>query len=542
MDDFDYSLIADASLVTGADEGARIRLNEDHLSIIAAFDNGQVLVATGSSNSDVARAVITSMIKEDIPFTKIVEVKSSTISELYNKSHGAMTSDDEDNLSRRKKLKQIIADAVKARASDIHLYIYDRHADIMFRIFNVMSIRETITPDEAKGIIEASFSAASGVLGQSSMYFRQAGLMPRSGLLPRGVSMLRQQYVPTAGGGSIVWRISYGSDPRIIDLAQLGYNEEQISEISVMKRRTSGLNILAGKVSSGKTTTLQRVVNGIHNENNGEISIYTIEDPIEIKLVAGTQFNATPQPDFQDPSKKIDGFTAGIAAALRFDINIAVLGEIRTHDVAMSAIQLALTGHALWTTVHAGSALQILERLSDLGVPKFRLADPDLMRGLIYQRLLGKICPHCRISYSEGHKRSLISKDLMDTSAKLFDVRPGELYLRGPGCGNCTNGIVGRTVVAEVIRPNQALLELFAKELTQAPVKEYWLRGKAQSGFGGLPVIHQALIKAASGLCDVNEVEKEVDLVSEYAQKYEHLVHALRSDISASRKKEGLQK
>ena len=539
MDNFDYSMLDGADILTGSDKNFPIKIKENHKSLIAAFDNGIVLVSTGNSESEITRMVISSMfeIENTTSFREIIEITPNSLKEVYERyDKGADTGDDE-MLARRRKLKQIIADAVKSRASDIHIYNYERHADVQYRVFNVLSVKETLTTEEAGGLIEAAFAVSEGQLGSSPNFIRQGALTPVSGLLPRGVSMLRLQYVPTSFGGAVVWRISYGSDPRVVNLADLGYSQNQIDEISIMKRRTSGMNILAGRVSSGKTTTLQRVVNGIYLENNGEGSIYTIEDPIEIKLIAGAQFNAIPQPDLQagDSSKKIDGFQAGIATALRFDINVGVLGEIRSPAVAGQAVQLALTGHALWTTVHAGSALQILERLNDLSIPKFRLADPELIRGLIYQRLLGKICPNCRITFNEGVQKKKITESLARQSIRLFNIPARELYLRGPGCPNCSDGVVGRTVVAEVIRPDENLLELFAKEPTQMPLREYWLRPKEENGFGGLPVLHQALVKTAAGLCDVNETEKEVDLVSEYVRKYEHLIPKLKSDITEMR-------
>lgn len=518
-------------MLTG--ENGSITISGDDTHVVAAFSNGVMLMAQGAQASPAVRNVRHAMRTTGVPLVHTYTLLPSEISDIHNEfdRQNATGGSQVESLARRRVLQRLVHQAGKDGSSDIHIKAYKDFALVIVRTYGRMMIVESLPREEAMAVIEAAFSDASGTEGGSSLFVRQGALMPSSGLLASNVAMIRMQYTPTEHGGSLVMRLNYGSNPKNIDLMELGYSDEHVADIEVMKRRTNGLYILSGKVSSGKSTTLQRVLNGIYLDNNREIEIYTIEEPVELNLLGGTQFTATPQPDNQNPGGKIDGFEAGIRTALRSDINVGVLGEIRSGQIAQHAVQLVLTGHALWTTLHAGSALQILERLHDIGVPKYKLADSDLVRGLIYQRLVGTLCPHCRIDYVEAVRQGRLKRDLAIRTCKLLGREPRQLFVRGEGCAHCRRGLNGRTVVAEVILPDETLLETFAAASIPKHLREYWLKPREEGGMGGKPVLHHALAKTGAGLCDINEIEQEVDLVSSYESKFIHLRPKLIKDI-----------
>jgi len=309
----------------------------------------------------------------------------------------------------------------------------------------------------------------------------------------------------------------------------LGYNKRQIDAIKIMRTRTNGLSIFAGKVSSGKSTTLQRVLNKMYLEKHQEISIFTIEEPVELDLPSAIQVPA------KNTATGVDGFAAAMRSSLRSDPNIIVLGEIRSGDLANLAIQAVMTGHALWSTVHAGTALGILDRLLDLRVESWKLIDPTVVRGLVYQRLTGVLCEHCRITFRQGVEEGKLREDLRSDLTELFGKTDEQLYVRGPGCDHCKMGLSGRTVVAEAILTDPHLLALFAAG-KRVEMRDYWLKPVEEGGMGGTTVLHHSLSKVGAGICDVNEVEEEVDLVSVYTQdhvkKVPSLKQRLRDDVA----------
>lgn len=388
----------------------------------------------------------------------------------------------------------------------------------------------TRATDEGMALIKATFAVASDLAGTSSdLSFQQGALTTRSGLLPPKVELVRLQYSPTSDGrGALVMRLKYEAPSDEIEIDHLGYNAQQISDISIMRRRTNGMYVLAGKVSSGKSTTLQRVLNKMFLEKLREITTYTIEEPVELDLPGAIQVPVKKNAD------GTDGLVEAMKASLRSDPNVIVMGETRSAETGNLAVQAVLTGHALWTTVHAGSALGILDRFIDLGIPAWKLQDPTVVRGLVYQRLAGVICPHCRITFREAVKRGQLDRETAIKLCDLFQTSPNDLYVRGPGCDHCKLGLSGRTVVAETVLTDPKLLEHFAKA-ERTEMKEYWLRPVEEGGLGGVPVLHHALSKVGAGLCDINEVEEEVDLLSTYERDYMHLSDRLRRDVEVLR-------
>jgi type II secretory ATPase GspE/PulE/Tfp pilus assembly ATPase PilB-like protein len=263
-------------------------------------------------------------------------------------------------------------------------------------------------------------------------------------------------------------------------------------------------------------------------EKNREISMYIIEEPKELDIPGAIQVIAKPQPDGKD------GFSAGMEAALRSDPNVIVLGEIRNKRIASMAMEVIGSGHAVWSTIHAGSAFGILDRLLDLGVPVKDLTRPDLKGGLIYQRLCGVMCNSCRTPLPQALSAKRITHSLAKAALRLFQTPPEELFLRGEGCPSCRGGLTGRTVVAETVELTPELLNLLEQGKRQE-MREHWVTPIDKGGMGGLPVLHHALVKVGAGLCDLNEVEEEVDLLSVYERDFKDLIPRLREDVKNMR-------
>jgi general secretion pathway protein E len=524
----DYLLKMETELLTGS--SGVVSISEDDRRRIAVFSNGVCAISTGSRWSPDTKNVLTKVKRKGFDARYFVEVDTALMVELYERYDKEYNEDkdvdDVPEVERQRKLRELIALAAERKASDIHMRVLRRYTEIKVRVFGRVQEVGSLPPEEGMAMMQAVFSVASDIGENSStMSFQQGALNPKSGILPPGVDMLRLQYSPTSEGrGALVARLKFSTPADEIEIDSLGYNDDQINDIIKFRRRTNGLYILAGKVSSGKTTTLQRTLNKMYLEKNKEISMFTIEEPVELELPGAIQCPVKKKPD------GTDGFIEAMKSALRSDPNIIVVGEIRSEETAKLAIQAVMTGHALWSTVHAGYALGILDRLTDLGVESWKLEDPGIIKGLIYQRLCGVICKSCRMTMAEAFEKGKVTQQLLDDLKTVFDKEPTELYARGPGCGKCKMGLASRTVVAETIPTDPTLLELYSHG-KRREMFQYWVKPVEDGGLGGRPVMHHALTKVGVGLLDIDEVEEEVDLVSEYIKNYSNLIPRLRSDV-----------
>lgn len=507
-------------------------LQEDYRNI-AIFRSGVVAVNKSARWSSRTKMLMDLAKRIGFEVNQVVEMETADIVAIYDRekiSHEEDESEADEAIERQEVLRDIIQKAASQGASDIHIRVLRKYAEIRIRVFGRMTEVGSLTPDEGMAIISAAFAVASDTGNSASMMsFQQGALQKKSGLLPPGIDMLRLQYSPTSEQrGALVARLKHATPSNETDIEPLGYSGEQLENIKTMRRRTNGLYILSGKVSSGKTTTLQRTLNKMFTEKNQEISMYTIEEPVELDLFGAVQVPVKKMPD------GTDGFVEAMKASLRSDCNVIVMGEIRSKETADLAIQAVMTGHALWSTVHAGFALGILDRLTDLGVEKWKLEDPGLIRGLVYQRLCGVICSNCRITMAEAAKKSRVEEKIVSQVEELFQMDRKDLYARGDGCEKCKLGLSGRTVVAETIMTDPHLLDLYGQG-KRREMFDYWTKPVSEGGLEGRPVMHHALAKVGAGLLDINEVEEEVDLLDSYTTFYPHLFERLRADIKGLR-------
>lgn len=501
--------------------------------MIAIYANGVALVSKPDRWSGRVKSILNLARNAGWAVSTVVEVETARIIEIYTRAHAegqdagrALT----DGVTRQRQLAELLGHAARLGANDLQIRVLRLNTEIRVRIHGRMTDLDYRSPEDGASLIKAALAVAADQGSASSdLAFQQGALTPSSGLLPRGVELVRLQYSPTSENRSaLVMRLKYRSDPKEIEIDSLGYAAHHIRDIAVMRRRTNGLYLLAGKVSSGKSTTLQRTLNKMMIEKDREISMFIIEEPKELDIPGAIQVVAKPQPD------GTDGFSAGMWAALRSDPNVIVLGEIRTERIATLAMEVIGSGHAVWSTIHAGSAFGILDRLLDLKVPREDLTRPDLKGGLVYQRLCGVMCPHCRRDLPTGLRERTVSHELAKGALRLFDLPPEQLFLRGNGCERCRTGLIGRTVVAETVELTPELLVML-RDGKREEMRQHWVTPKEAGGMGGLPVLHHALVKVGAGLCDMNEVEEEVDLLSVYERDYQALIPRLRADVAAMR-------
>ncbi|MDP1980943.1 MAG: GspE/PulE family protein, partial [Sulfuritalea sp.] len=290
---------------------------------------------------------------------------------------------------------------------------------------------------------------------------------------------------PTIHGENIVLRI-LDRQKGIVPLDKLGLDDHQLSLMKLMVARPEGIILVTGPTGSGKTTTLYSVLNHINEEG---VNIMTLEDPVEYPMAMIRQTSVA-------ESAKLD-FANGIRSMMRQDPDIILVGEIRDADTAEMAFRAAMTGHQVYSTLHTNSALGAIPRLLDIGVL------PDIMAGniigIIAQRLVRRLCPHCRKPYpAESHECRLIG---------VVSGQPAPTLYRAAGCDHCEyQGYRGRIAIMEMLRLDHDLDDLISRRATQRDIR----RMAVDKGYR--PLSEDGLRRVLDGTTSIEEVGRVIDL------------------------------
>ena len=291
-----------------------------------------------------------------------------------------------------------------------------------------------------------------------------------------------------------------------LTLENAGYLPEQIAQIRRMRQRTTGINVFSGPTGSGKSTTLERVLSELLAAFDNKIHLLTIEDPPEYAIAGAIQ---TPMMCDKDDDEAVSReWARSISNSLRLDPDVMMVGEMRDLASAVAAFRAAMTGHGVWTTLHANDVMSILERLRDIGVEVSLLTDPALITGLINQWLVRKICQECAKDYVAN--RHTVPADLADRIDHFCD--PAKVRLKGDGCKKCKGtGISGRTVIAEVVVPTMRLMTVF-KQHGKSEARSYWV--KHMHGITKnrhlIQRINEGLVDPAHGERDVCALDEDI--------------------------------
>ena len=318
--------------------------------------------------------------------------------------------------------------------------------------------------------------------------------------LPEELFGVRIATAPTSTGSVMVMRLLYNDAGDSTDLRRLGYSDAQSGNIDELKSMPHGMNIISGPTGSGKSTTLQRVLSGKLADCAGSIHVITVEDPVEYPIAGAVQ---TPVINATTEDARSLAFASAIANAMRLDPDVIMIGEVRDRASAQSALRASMTGHQVWTTVHANSALAIADRLVDLGLPIGMVTDESVITGLISQRLVKLLCPHCkcRLAGAPQEQDQALAARVRRAVGAAFD----RVFVQGPGCPYCAGrGTTGRTVVAEVIRPD-AQFFAYLRDGNKRAALSYWL-----DHLGGRTIIEHTIEKVSAGLVDPRAAERIV--------------------------------
>jgi len=419
---------------------------QDDLRLLLGSEITCVL-ASGSEINEAIRkyygvgAETLEQIISDKTLTQDLELEKDVAEDLESKAEDA---------SIIKFVNQILSEAIKDRATDIHLEPFQDELRTRYRIDGVLydiNIPETIK------YFHSAIVSRIKIMSHLNIAERR---LPQDGRIKIKINEeeldLRISILPTAFGEAVHIRIL--SPQFFLELEKLGLLPEDLKIIEEVIKKPHGIIFVTGPTGSGKSTTLYASLSRI---NSNTIKIITVEDPIEYQLKGVNQIQVNPKIGLS--------FATGLRHILRHDPNVMMVGEVRDFETAEIAIRAALTGHLVFSTLHTNDAAGAVTRLLDMGIEPFLVSSS--LECLIAQRLVRLICPKCKVPVKSKH-------EILWHLKKDIDVRADEVEIyEGKGCAECRfTGYRGRTGIYEVLTVTEAIRELILARASSQQIRQ----------------------------------------------------------------------
>ncbi|MHB1125385.1 MAG: type II secretion system ATPase GspE [Bacillota bacterium] len=445
----------------------------DNLRLATGFE----ILPVMASEQDIERTIRRYYGLQNIVDKALEEVEPPTL--IPETDRLDLDSSGEENVDQApvvRAVNSIIHQAVKDKASDIHIEPHEEELRVRFRLDGVL--RDIMQmPKRYHTYMVARIKILAGM----DIAERR---LPQDGRVKLKVENrqidLRINTLPTIFGEKVVIRL-LDKASALLQLQDLGFQENTLERYKSLIQQAYGIVLVTGPTGSGKTTTLYATLNAI---NTPEKNIITIEDPVEYVLDGINQVNINPKAGLT--------FAGGLRSILRQDPDIIMVGEIRDGETADIAVRAATTGHLVFSTLHTNDASGAVTRLVDMGVEPFLVASSVI--GVVAQRLVRGICTHCKISYEApetGPERKLL---------ELPPGQPATLY-KGKGCPYCEgSGYRGRVAIHEVMPFSRPLRELVMQKTSAEDLREI-----AQK-HGMITLRDDGVHKALKGVTTIEEV------------------------------------
>jgi type IV pilus assembly protein PilB len=446
-------------------EKLRFILNKDIQPVLCDREDIIAAINThyGQSETESVDSMLSEFTDTQIDFTE-------------TEATGNQAGGDESDSPVVKLVNLIIQEAIKARASDIHIEPFSDRVRVRYRIDGVLVER-----DSPPRRLLAPLTSRIKIMGSIDISEKRR---PQDGRIKMSVQGqhfdLRVSVLPTVHGQSTVMRILDRTSIQV-SIKELGFSEEDYKRFQTIIKRPNGIFLVTGPTGSGKTTTLYASLNEL---NRPDRKIITAEDPVEYYLPGINQVEVKHQIGLD--------FARIIRAMLRQAPNIILVGEIRDKETAEIAVQASLTGHLVFSTLHTNDAPSAITRLGDIGVPPFLIASSVI--AIMAQRLVRLVCPKCKESYTPP-----------PSEIKAAGYTPEQIktasFARGQGCNYCHHtGYRGRKGIFELMAMNSTIREMtFNREPTQQ------IRKKARQT-GMRTLLEDGLNKALRGITTLDEV------------------------------------
>ena len=454
--------------------------------------------------------------RQKIPVINQIEVTPAELEQIYSNTNSFVQALPSDlNYERAlDSIRVLLARAVSNDASDIHIVRRQRTALVSFRVDGqIVPYAEWSehTADQTCRFIYEVMGYDQEVTW--NRHEPQDAVVDTRLVNGRRIRVRVGTIPASPDGYDMVLRILPGSGDTL-HLSELGYDAHQVQAIHMLTRRPSGLAVMAGGVGSGKSTAIVGMLLEELKTHESRLRIITIEDPPERVIPGATQVPVVRKRG----TAAGDEFSFAIRGALRCDPDTLMVGEIRDLQSAVLTIKFAQSGHRVYTTVHASTAIGIVGRLIGLGVDPSLLCTPDVLKGLIYQTLVPLLCSSCKITtkewLAENHVDKTRRRELAERVSKALGIRGLDVrkvaYRSAGGCKNCANsGVIGRTLMAEIALPDDEMLsQLRVGNYTAA--HRHWLEY-----LNGQPVTEHGIRLLANGIASPPDVEWRIGPLSE---------------------------
>ncbi|ADT86067.1 type IV-A pilus assembly ATPase PilB [Vibrio furnissii] len=432
----------------------------DHKALHAAIRRlyGRSLATPGTQGKEISQDELADLIQ-------ISDDEKNTIEDL---------SQDDSPVSRF--INQILLDAVRKGASDIHFEPYESHYRIRLRCDGIL-----VETQQPASHLSRRLAARIKILSKLDIAERR---LPQDGRIKLRLDAdtaidMRVSTLPTLWGEKIVLRL-LDSSAANLNIDKLGYNEQQKQLYLAALTKPQGMILMTGPTGSGKTVSLYT---GLRILNTEQVNISTAEDPVEINLPGINQVQVQPKIGF--------GFAQALRSFLRQDPDVVMVGEIRDLETAEIAIKAAQTGHLVLSTLHTNSAAETVIRLANMGIEPFNLASSLSL--IIAQRLARRLCPYCKVAITPPaalqQQFGLLAEDA------VYEAHPS-------GCTECTNGYSGRVGIYEVMAFHPALADAVMQRASIHQIETI-----AQQ-HGMQPLLQSGIEKLRAGITSFSELQR----------------------------------
>ena len=492
----DITTFLDTAVIS---KSGQFEASSEERNLLCLLADGRLVIADGQAMNSHVLSYRARLEKMRRPY-QVQFVSIAVVAQLYAHNQDKNSRHFE-HTAMQVTAKDLLVKGCQERASDIHIRVKKNCTEIFFRVHNDLMRFGGHTREYGERLLATIYGAMTSVSDNSyKPTERQDAAIADRDKLPPELYGVRIATAPTADGVLMVLRLLYNDAGENIDVRPLGFSQKHAAMIQRLKETPIGMNIISGPTGSGKSTSLQRILSGEIVEAEGKLHVLTVEDPVEYPIDGAVQTAVTNAPTEEERSRL---FSAAISNAMRLDPDTIMIGEIRDRASGQNALRAAMTGHQVWTTVHANSAMAIVDRLVDLGLPLSLVADHGVVTGLISQRLVKVLCPCCK-RFLHQHQQVLppaVLQRVLQATGDAF----GQVCILGEGCDKCrAQGTIGRTVIAEIILPDAHFFDLIrAGEKTRA--QQYW-----QTELSGISIHEHAIEKICDGMIDPRMAERVV--------------------------------
>ena len=375
----------------------------------------------------------------------------------------------------------LITQAVNDRASDIHVEPGEHQLRVRYRIDGVL--HEVMNPPKS---VQAGITSRLKIMAEINIAERRIPQDGRIGIIVQGKQIdIRVATLPTVYGEKIVMRLLDKSSV-LLQLSDLGFLPQNFQRYQQSYRKPYGAILVTGPTGSGKSTTLYATLNIL---NRPEVNVTTVEDPVEYRLPGVNQVQTNPKAGLT--------FASALRSILRSDPDICLIGEIRDRETAQIAIEAALTGHLVLSTLHTNDAPSALTRLVEMGIEPFLVASS--IDCILAQRLARKLCPRCKEAYEPTEEELKIARFPYDPKEALPTL------FRPKGCTTCgTTGYKGRMAIHEVMSVTEEIERMVAENASSEEM------GRMARQQGMLTLREDGMEKVRQGLTSIEEVLRVV--------------------------------